>query len=375
MLDARDAARFLVRSPLVLAERDPEIFSIIRRHEQLLDRWFTQRFGYRLQVESDTVRLMKSSVVSSRRPLMTATGSPRPFSQREYVVLALTLSAVVAGPNVISLRDLVLEVRSAATDADVPFGEDSIDRRAVVTVLRWMIEQGAAAELHDRVDRYAVDDEADAVLRIRPDRIAMLALPNLAGAESADVLADRSGRREQSRQWMRSLLLEEPVVYREDLTENEWAELRRRIGEESNWFDEMFGVEVESRAEGIAVVDPDSRLTDRRFPATGTVGHAALLLIDMLHATGESSFGRDMLLAATRRLIDQYGSYWSSLTDEPDTLLDQVIELLADHRLAIIERAQPESDTESDTVRDTVRVLPAAWRYRAEPRIEQQELF
>lgn len=371
MLDARDAARFLVRSPLLLAEREPEIFSIVRRHEQLLDRWFTQRFGYRLQVESDTVRLMKSSVVSSRRPLMTATTSPRPFSQREYVVLALALSAVVAGPNVISLRDLVLEVRSAATDADVPFGEDSVDRRAIVTVLRWMIEHGAAAELHDRVDRYAVDDEADAVLRIRPDRIAMLALPNLAGAESAEELLDRSGRREQSRQWMRSMLLEEPVVYREDLTEIEWAELRRRIGEETNWFDEMFGVEVESRAEGIAVVDPDSRLTDRRFPATGTVGHAALLLIDVLHTIGDSLFGRGDVLAAISRLIDQYGSYWSSLTDEPETLLDDVIELLADHKLA---RYEP-GEAASEPAGDAVRILPAAWRYRAEPRIEQQELF
>ncbi len=366
LLDARDAARALARSPLVLAERDPDTFALVRRNEQLLDRWFTQRFGYRLQVESDTVRLLKTSVVCPRRPLMTAASSPRPFTKREYVLLALTLSSVVAGPNVISLRDLVLEIRSAATDADVPFGEDSLDRRATVVVLRWLIEHGVVAELHDHVDRYAADDEADAVLRIRPDRIALLTLPNLAGVETAAGLVDRSGRREQSRQWMRSLLLEQPVVYRDDVTEAEWAELRRRIGEESNWFAEMFGVEVESRAEGIAVIDPDGRLTDRRFPTTGTVGHAALLLIDALHGTGRDTFTRIELIAHLDRLIAEFGTYWSGLTDEPDKLLDEVVALWLDHRLVI---------TESATDEVYVHVRPAAWRYRAEPRVEQQELF
>ncbi|MAT07284.1 MAG: TIGR02678 family protein [Acidimicrobiaceae bacterium] len=363
LLDARDAARQLVRSPLVLAERDPDLFSTIRRHEQLLDRWFTQRFGYRLQVESDTVRLVKSSVVARSRPLMTATSTPRPFSQREYVILALALAAVVAGPNVISLRDLVLEVRSAAIDADVEFTEDAADRRAVVIALRWMIEHGVATELHDRVDRYASDDAADAVIRIRPDRIAMLTLPSLVGAETAEDVLDRSGRREQSRQWMRSLLLEEPVLYRDDVTDGEWAELRRRLGEESAWFDEMFGVEIEARAEGVAVIDPDGRLTDVRFPTTGTVGHAALLLIDELHRFGHDVFTRDVVIGAIRTLVERYGSYWSNLSDDPPALADAAVGLLVDVRLA---RSAPDG---------SVEILPAAWRFRAEARVEQQVLL
>ena len=153
-----------------------------------------------------------------------------------------------------------------------------------------------------------------------------------------------------------------------EIPEGELAELRRRIGEESNWFAGMFGVEVESRAGGIAVIDPDGRLTDRRFPTTGTVGHAALLLIDALHGTGRDTFTRAELIEHLARLITQYGTYWSGLTDEPDKLLDEVVALWLDHRLVSTEPA-------ADPASNEVHMRPAAWRYRAEPRVEQQELF
>lgn len=371
LLDARDAARFLVCKPLVLAEREPEMFAMIRRHEDQLDRWFTQRFGYRLQVEADTARLFKTSVVARRRPLRATTGDGRPFSHREYVVLALLLSAVVAGPNVISLRDLILELRSAATDADVPFGEEHSDRRAFVTVVRWLIEQGAITELHDRVDRYASDDDADAVLQVRPDRVSILALPNLAAAASPDELLDRSSRREQTRQWMRAWLLEEPALYRTDLSDDEWAELRRRLGEEANLFDEMFGLEIEARAEGIAAIDPDGRLTDVRFPTSGTVGHAALLLIGRLDGAESDVVDRATLARHLTSLAGEYQTYWSALAKEPEKLLDQVIVVLADQRLLEPVREVGEGPADADQF----RVLPAAWRYRANVTLMQTELF
>ena len=349
-IDVRAAARHLVAHPLVLAERDPEAFRRIRRHEQTLDRWFTQRFGYRLQVTADTARLFKSAVVARRRPLPTATDQSRPFSQREYTILALTLAAVAAGPDVISLRHLVVEIRSMATDADVVLTAEAADRRALITALRWMIRNGIATEMHDRVDRYITDDSADAVLRIRPDRVALLPLPVLSRSETVDELVDRSDSRRSSRAWMRSVLLEEPVLYRIDLTDREWAELRRRLGEESAIFDEMFGMQVEARAEGVMVIDPDGGLTDSRFPRGGTVGHAALLLIDRLLKMDRMSFERGEVVDAVSGLANEHRRYWSKLANHPDRLADAVLELLQDHRLA-------------EVVEDGVRILPAAWRY------------
>lgn len=350
-LDLRDAARCLAANPLVLAEFDPDMFLTIRRHEQKLDQWFTRRFGYRLQVTADTARLFKTTVVAARRPLRTASSHSRPFSGREYTMFALTLAAVAAGPSVISLRDLIHEIRSAAIDAEVALTEESADRRALVTALRWMIRHGLAVEMHDRVDRYAADRAADAVLRIRPDRIALLLLPVLARSETVEQVLDRSGQRLSSRAWMRAVLLEEPVLYRTDLADGEWAELRNRLNEESAILGEMFGLEIEARAEGVMVIDPEDSLTDSRFPQSATVGHAALLLIDRLAETDRTRVERGSLIEIVSDLAVEHRRFWSKLADNPERLAAEVLELLQDHRLA-----------EFDS--DAIRLLPAAWRYR-----------
>ncbi len=351
--DLRAAAGHLVTNPFVLAEDEPDVFRLIRRHEQTLDRWFTQRFGYRLQVSADTARLFKTTVVAGRRPLRTATAQSRRFSVREYTMLALALAAVAAGPDVISLRDLLHEIRSAAIDAEVTVTEEPADRRALVTALRWMIRHGVAVEMHDRVDRYVGDGEADAVLRIRPDRVGLLPLQVLASAETAEQLLDRSEQRRSSRAWMRSTLLEEPVLYRADLADDEWAELRRRMGEESAIFHEMFGLDIEARAEGITAIDPEGGLTDSRFPLGGTIGHAALLLIDRLIETDRAEMERDALVEEVATLAGEHRRYWSKLADDPDHLTGEILELLQDHRLTEVDGG-------------TMRLLPAAWRYGVE---------
>ncbi len=363
LLDLRAAARHLAEHPLVLAEQDPDAFGLIRRYEHELDRWFTQRFGYRLEVSADTARLFKSTVVVDRRALRTAAHPGRPFSVREYTMLALTLAAVVAGPNVISLRDLVHEIRSAATDADVTVTEAASDRRALVNALKWMIRHGVASEAHDRIERYSTDDQADAVLRIRPDRVSLLPLPALARSETVEDLLDRSEQRQSSlRAWMRSVLLEEPVLYRSDLSDDEWAELRRRLGEESSIFEEMFGLRLEARAEGVATIDPQDAMTDSRFPRNGTVAHSALLLLNRLTEAGSDCVALVDIVEVVASLAEQHRRFWSQLADDPDRLTNAALELLADHRL-------------TDTQGETVRILPAAWRYAADVRVEQGALL
>lgn len=364
-LDLRAAARHLVEHPLTAAEQDPEMFRLIRRHEVRLDRWFTQRFGYRLQVGADTARLFKSSVVATRRALRTAAVSNRPMTQREYTMLALTLAAVSSGPDVISLRDLIEDIRSAAAEGGVTLSEEPSDRRSLVNALRWMISRGAAFEMHAQIDTYASDGSADAVLRVRPDRVALLALPVLARAENPEQLLDRSEPRRASRAWMRSLLLEEPAVYRSDLTDSEWSELRRRLGEEAEIFNEMFGLTIEARAEGLAAIDPDGGLTDSRFPASGTVGQAALLLIDRLLADDKFPAERSAAVEALTDLVEIHrvqSRHWAQIADDPERLTEEVLDLLQDHRLARVSG-------------DLIELLPAAWRYAVEVRIEQGSLL
>lgn len=381
-LELRACARHLVQHPLTCKEHDPDLFRLLRRHEADLDRWFTQRLGYRLHVDADTARLFKVGAVPVRRPLRARTG--RAFQPLEYTLLALVLGSTVAGPAVISLRDLVEQVRSAAVEAGIALDDSPSMRRSLVAVLQWMIEHGLALELHAGVDAYAGDATADAVLRIRPDRIALVALSSLVGATSADELLARSERRDATRQWMRCRLVEEPVLYRSDLRETEWSELRRRLGEEARLLDEMFGLTLEARAEGVAAVDPPGSLSARPFPTGGTVGHAALLLLDVLRPHGDAAIGWDEILRHVEGLAARHRRGWSKdLVAAPQRLAQQVIELLVDLRLAVrVEAtraceaghedeagggesgvaAEPEPNS-SERLERGVRLLPAAGRF------------
>lgn len=358
-LEVRAACRHLVMQPLVLAERDPEAFRLVRRHEHQLDRWFTQRFGYRLQVTADTARLFKSTYAPRRRHLQTATAQPRALSQRELLMLTLVLAAVAAGPDVISLRDLIPEIRSAAADGEITLTDEPADRRALVVALRWMIQHGLASELHDHIERYVDDDAADAILRIRPDRVALLPLPALARSTSVVELEDRSAEGTSTRAWMRCQLLEEPVLYRSDLDDADWAELRRRVSEEAATFAEMFGVDIEARAEGIALIDPTGVLTDSSFPRGGTVGHAALLLLERMADTPDGPVGRAEVVAIVADLAASHRRYWSQLADDAEQLTDEVLDLLEDHRLV----------TRHGSL---IEVLPAAWRYAVDEMVPDE---
>jgi uncharacterized protein (TIGR02678 family) len=339
-------ARHLLQQPLTCMEHDVEIFRMLRRHEGELDRWFTQRLGYRLHVNADTARLFKDGCVPRRRPLLTAT--LRPFHQLEYVLLALVLGATVAGPDVVSLRDLIERVRSAATEAGIALEDSPTMRRALVSVLQWIIERGLATELHERIEAYAVDESADAVLKIRADRIALLPLPALAGADSAQSLLMRAERRSATRQWMRCRLVEEPVLYRSDLNDAEWSELRRRLGEEERLLDEMFGLVLEARAEGIAAIDASGSLAKRRFPTGGTIGHATLLLIARLHEERERSWHWDDLVRVIGELAENQRRRWAGdMVDAPERLARRVVDLMLELRLAEWTRETGSADPSS----------------------------
>ena len=373
-LERRECARHLLRRPLTCYEQFPDVFSLIRRHHGALDQWFTQRLGYRLHIDADTARLFKSGIVPNDRPLRTRTD--RPLHRRELQLLALVLATMSAGPLVMSLRDLIGDIRSAAVEAGTLLGVDASDRRCLVTVLQWMVDQGLVAELHDQVDRYVDDADADAVLRVRPDRIALVANSSVLGESSAaDVLA-RSDRRDAFRQWARCHLAEDPVLYRSDLTDAEWFELRRRVGDESRMLDEMFGLTLEARVEGFAAIDPNGTLTDVRFPTGGTVGHCALLLLERVTRSGTEKAGPGTdaspsadasglgteaspahehdaveVSAIVAELAREHAARWSKdLVANPDLLARRAIALLESQRL--VEQSA-----------DGVCVLSAAYRY------------
>ena len=85
--ERRDAARLLLSTPLVLAERDPEGHRCIRRHADTLAAMFRNYLGYRLVVEAQFARLYKAGLGYAGRPLLRR--SKATFSPRDYTYLAL----------------------------------------------------------------------------------------------------------------------------------------------------------------------------------------------------------------------------------------------------------------------------------------------
>lgn len=363
VIELREVARHLLQHPLTCSEHDPDIFRLIRKHEVRIDRWFTKRLGYRLEVTGKTARLYKITYVPENRPMRVAGGSSRELTPLEHTMLALLFAATSSGSSVVSLRDLVADVRSAAAEAEIDLAGDGPERRALVKAIQWMIEHGLAVELHDRVEAYTADESADAVLQIRPERIALLPLPVLASSQSVEQLIDRTEHRNRPRQWLRARLAEDPVLYQDDCTAEEWSGLRRRLAEESAKFDEMFGLSFETRAEGIAAIDPTGRLSDQRFPAAGTRGHASLLLIEHLtalrEATCEDWVPMSEVVTRLQELSVANSSLWSADSREsPERLADQVIAFLCDLRLM---------KRQTVDLAEQVCLLPAASRYTIDP--------
>lgn len=351
------ATRALLARPWRTAETDPELVALIRRHADALDAWFTQELNYRLVVTADTARLVKTGHVPADRPLRTVSASSRPFTSAEYTALALVLAATTSGPDRTSLRDLVNAVHSAAAEAGVVLDTDAASRRALVTALRWLIAQGMLRELDRGVAVYEHDADADALLEVRQDRMALLPTGAVVGAETPDELVDRARERGSAATAARRRLVEDPVVLAADLDPARFAELRRRAGDEGRRVEARTGLVLEARAEGFAALDVDGGCSDVAFPAGGTVPHAALLLVSELVYQFRPADDPDAIPWASVRevldeLVGEHGRYWSkaALADR-DRFAADVLALLVSMRLVAVEDD------------GAVRVLPPAARY------------
>jgi len=77
-------------------------------------------------------------------------------------------------------------------------------------------------------------------------------------------------------------LLDDPVVYYEELAEDERGYLVGQRHAITRRIEDATGLVSEMRAEGIAMVDPDDELTDVRMPEQRTDGHVTLLVAEYL---------------------------------------------------------------------------------------------
>lgn len=388
------ALRALLIRPVLRAQTDGELFRLARRHADGLRGWFDRETGWRLVVESQTLRLLAPSVphgptaiaIAERHPARARRPDP-PFTRRRYVLLCLALAVLERSDPQISLGRLAEEVVLMARQPgleDVEFALSGREERSdLVAAIRLLLGHGVLARVAGDEESY-VSASGDALYdidrRVLASMLAAGRSPGLIAAalgpapsigeleqalhEPPPVYTDEEANRRLRHAVSRRLLLD-PVVYYEELPEAERAYLVGQRVPLTRRLEAATGLVAELRAEGIALVDPDDQLTDLRMPEQGTDGHAALLIAEHLATSGAQGLGSLRRLART--LAEEHAAYWRKTTREPGAereLVTGALDRLAGLGLVRVEGHGAEA---------IAHPLPALRRFRlAEPTITER---
>jgi uncharacterized protein (TIGR02678 family) len=365
--ERRRAVRALLRRPFLTVESDGELLVLTRRHRDVLVAWFQAELGYRLVVDSDFARLLKTSASVTLAQRNLATRSGHPFDPRRYALFCLILAALEQAGEQTTLERLAEAVKLHAADLqsfELDFDRIA-DRRAFTYAVQAAADIGVLDLRDGSEERFARKEEGgDALYQIHHRRLAqVLASPMPpSGVEApADIGSEAypdtsEGRARASRHRVMRILVEDAICYFDRLSEEDRMYLTSQRSRLFRQLERMCGFEMELRAEGVAAIDCAGDTSDLAFPSEGTVSHAALLLADHLaarhlHDQGVATFGE--LEAAMGSLIPRYRKYWrADLVGDPGELTRQALDRLEAFRL--IER-----------IEGGIRSLPAIGRFKA----------
>lgn len=326
LAERRRVLRHLLVRPLILADREPDLFAAAVRHRGELTAWFAELTGWTLVVEAGAghVRLLKRPARRDGTRPARAPGKG-PFDRRRYALLCLALAALDGTPGQTTLARLAGAVRDLSLEEDgLPAFDPQLqsERHAFVDVLRLLADLGVLVLRDGDAESYARRGEGDALYDVRDRLLGHLLSaplpPSLAGSPARMVEEERpqteEGERHRARQAVFRALLDDPVVYLEDLDPRarEWLEHGRAFLYER--LEQDVGLQVERRAEGLAGVDADGALTDSTFPeGSSTVKHAALLLCEWLADRARAAWksGAEGLAA---------GASWPEVLDRVEAL-------------------------------------------------------
>lgn len=354
--ERRRAVRALLRHPLLTpATPDPDAFVLARRHAAWLGEWFAREAGWVLVAEASVVRLKKTTGdwADPHRPAATLGGGRAPFTRRRYVLLCLALAALERAEPQVTLGRLVdhvvvLAADPALVDAGVRFTMADREQRAdLAAVARLLLEAGALAHVAGD-ERSFVDATGDVLYDV--DRAVLSALlvvrrgpsmvddpgttPARIAAVSADAAPDTDDARNRwTRHRLARRLLDDPVVYLDDLTDDERGYLATQRGPLTARLARGTGMVPEARAEGLAMIDPTGEAGDTGLPEEGTDGHATLLVAERLAEHLRARPGTPLPLgdlhAHVRDLAAQHRTHWRRATREPGAEVDLTAGALA----------------------------------------------
>lgn len=299
--ELRESTRALLMQPLMPPNH--AAFALVRRHADDLAAWFQREAGWRLDVDRDGARLFK-------RPGDTGSsvrGFPG-YDRRRYVLFCLACAALERADTQITLSLLGEQVLLLASDPELAAAGFTFslatqgERRELVAVCRTLLGLGILVLVAGEEEAYVRggDSRADALYDVRrrmlsgvlaavrgPSSFQLETSPRTA-AERVRALTDEitidsdEGRRTAIRHRLTRGLLDDPVIYVDDLSGETLAYFTNQRGAMAARLAEALGLVAEQRAEGLALVDPEGELTDVAMPAEGTEAHATLLVAELL---------------------------------------------------------------------------------------------
>jgi uncharacterized protein (TIGR02678 family) len=377
--EVRRAGRALLRRPLLRAAGpSADDFRLVRRHTAELRTWFERNTGWALLVDSEVARLRR---IPGRAGDPTHPARDQrtglPFSRRRYVLLCLCLAVLERAEQQIALGRLAEQTVLAAADpqleaAGVEFTLEGREQRTdLVAVVRLLLSWGVLVKVVGDEEAFlkaAGDALYDVDRRVLAGLLVSRRGPSMVRAETfderlaelnAEALPDSDELRNRAlRHSLTRRLLDDPVLYADELTEPESAYLASQRGAVTRRITELTGLLPEVRAEGVAMVDPDDDLTDLRMPEQGTNGHVALLVAEYLAGKGGTVPLSELHRQVAGWALDHAG-FWRRSATVPGAeaeLTEQAVERLA--ALGLLER-RPAADGAP-----AVRPRPALDRYR-----------
>jgi uncharacterized protein (TIGR02678 family) len=353
----RAALRALLAKPLLTADTDGAELVLVRRHVAALRNWLNRETGWRLVADSETARLFKTSPVLDDASHPARGHTKEPFGRRRYVCLCLALSVLARADAQTTLGSLADEVLTAAAEPELAAAgfvftlETRAEKSDLVAVVRLLLTWGVLVRVAGDEDAYLAAT-GDVLYDVRRPVLALL-LSGVRGPSTvtggtfeerlanltAEPVADTDELRNQAlRRRLTRRLLEDPVVYYDELDDDERAYLVSQRHAIIRRITDATGLLGEVRAEGIAMVDPDDELTDVRMPEQRTDGHLTLLVAEYLAGRDQATVAE--LRGFVRQAAARHATYWRKGVTEPGAdaeLLDIALEKLSALRLVTVD--------------------------------------
>jgi uncharacterized protein (TIGR02678 family) len=303
--ERQTAFRSLLAQPMLCARGSSAYqFGLVRRHADWLRQWLTDNCGWRLHLDSEFARLQKTppDVLDGTRGAVEARSGAL-FNRRQYVLLCLALATLERGDRQTTLGSLAKEVialisaDATIARAGITFDLEIRDHRSdLVHVVRYLLDLRVLEHV-DGDEHEFLNNTSDVLYNVhRPILGLMLNLrrgpsavdPDLSLPARMQMLIEEQrpdtddARNRELRCRLTRRLLDDPVVYFDELDASEIDYLNKQRGRLLRRVEEATGLIAEVRAEGIAMLDERGDTTDLEMPKDGTEGHFTLLVAEFL---------------------------------------------------------------------------------------------